>query len=101
VTPASIRDYLHTLRPRYLAASRPGKHQILDEFCATTDYNRKSAIRALNAPERRSTITRGRPRQYDTDMQALLAAIWEAAGFPCRCASKPSSRCGCRGPRVG
>lgn len=65
MTPASIRDYLHTLRPR-----------------ATTDYNRKSAIRALNAPERRSPSTRGRPRQYDTDVQALLAKIWEAAGFP-------------------
>jgi hypothetical protein len=82
VTPASIRDYLRTLRPRYLAASRAGKHQILDEFCATTDYNRKSAIRALNAPERRSTRKRGRPRQYATDVQAVLAAIWEAAGFP-------------------
>src|SRR5438309_3267196 len=82
VTPASVRDYLQTLRPRYRAAARTGKHQILDEFCATAHYNRKSAIRALNTPPRRGPTQRGRPRQYETDVQALLATIWEAAGYP-------------------
>ena len=50
MTPASVRDYIATLRPRYSVASRALKHQILDELCATAHYTRKGAIRALTHP---------------------------------------------------
>jgi len=77
-----VRDYLRTLRPRYAAATRAAKQQILTEFCATTGYHRKAAIRALRAPTRRRSARRGRPRTYDPQAQTGLSAIWEAAGYP-------------------
>jgi hypothetical protein len=82
VTPAAVREYVDTLRPRYTAASRPTKQQILDEFCATTRYNRKSAIRALHAPAPMPGKRPGRPPIYDAQTAAVLTKIWEAAGFP-------------------
>src|SRR5579864_1036478 len=50
VTPAARREYVRTLRPRYTLAPRRAKPAILDEFCATTGYHRKYAIRLLNCP---------------------------------------------------
>lgn len=83
MTPASVRDYLATVRSRYTVASRPLKHQILDELCATTGYTRKGAIRALNHPPI-STLEdrRGRPIVYPPAVRSALAALWEAAGYP-------------------
>ncbi len=82
MTPAAVREYVETLRPRYTAASRTTKQQILDEFCATTGYNRKSAIRALHAPAPTPGKRSGRPPIYDAQTAAVLTKIWEAAGFP-------------------
>ncbi len=65
MTPAAVREYIQTLQPRYAVASRAAKQQILTEFCATTAYHRKAAIRALNAPRGRQPAKRGgRPRTY-------------------------------------
>lgn len=83
MTPASVRDYLAIVRSRYTVASRPLKHQILDELCAATGYTRKGAIRALNHPPI-STLEdrRGRPIVYPPAVRIALAALWEAAGYP-------------------
>jgi len=78
-----MREYTHAIYQRYAAATRAVKGQILNEFCATTGYHRKSAIRALQAPPPRTP--RRRPRQtqaYGSQTIAVLAAIWEAAGYP-------------------
>lgn len=83
MTPASVRDYLNTLRSRYAVASRSVKHQILDEFCATAHYTRKGAIRALNQPPApHHPERRGRPLLYPSAVRSALAALWEAAGYP-------------------
>ena len=55
-TPNAIKELVDALRARYLTAARRGKKVILDEFCATTGYHRKSANRLL----RRAAAT-GRP----------------------------------------
>jgi len=47
---ASRREYLRRIYPRYQRASWVEKQRILDEFCATCDYNRKYAVRVLNGP---------------------------------------------------
>jgi hypothetical protein len=47
VTPRSIREYVQVMRQRYAVLARPAKSQLLTEFCATTGYHRKVAIRAL------------------------------------------------------
>lgn len=82
----AIREYFKAIYARYLKASRKLKHIILDEFCSNTGYNRKYAIRKLNgpAPEKTKTIHRRRRKHtYGPEVLSILAAIWEAAGYPC------------------
>src|SRR5438552_17393362 len=60
------------------------KQVILDEFCSNTGYNRKYAIRLLNGPppEKKPRPRRRRSASYGAGLIRLLAAVWEAAGYP-------------------
>ncbi len=83
--PASVREYIRAISKRYATATAIAKHKILDEFCATTGYHRKSAIRVLarlHRPSRSHRHHRGRPPAYRAQVVAVLAEIWEAAGYP-------------------
>ena len=44
------RESLTRIHGRYQRAGRPHKTRILDEFCATCGYHRKTALRLLNRP---------------------------------------------------
>jgi len=44
------RESLARIHGRYQRAGRPHKQRILDEFCATCGYHRKSALRLLHRP---------------------------------------------------
>ena len=44
------RESLARIHGRYQRAGRPHQQRILDEFCATCGYHRKSALRLLNRP---------------------------------------------------
>jgi hypothetical protein len=58
---------------------------MLNEFCLNTGYHRKYAIRLLNGPppgKREEARPRGRKPQYSPAVVSLLAAVWEAAGYP-------------------
>ena len=78
-------EYFRAVYERYRKAGREAKHLMLNEFCLNTGYHRKYAIRLLNGPppgkqpERRR---RGRRPRYGQQLLSLLAAIWEAAGYP-------------------
>lgn len=78
------REYLASIRSRYLCASRKNKTLILDEFCRVCDYDRKYALRLLHtAPTKRSSRV-GRPRQYDDPrIREVLERIWKTANLPC------------------
>jgi hypothetical protein len=79
-------DYLKAIYLRYKKVSKPFRARILDEFCQVCHYNRKYAIRLLNgpAPQKPKTVGRkGRRLTYGAKVIASLAAIWEAAGYPC------------------
>ncbi len=77
-------EYLRAIHARYRQATREDKGRILDEFCGTTGYHRKYALRLLNGPppgvER--PRRRRRPAPYGPAVTQALAAIWEAAGYP-------------------
>jgi transposase InsO family protein len=78
-------EYFRAVYARYRQAERRQKQVILDEFCANTGYNRKYAIRLLNgpAPERaRPCVRRRRAPSYSSAALAVLARLWEAAGYP-------------------
>ena len=65
-------------------AARGEKERILDEFCETTGYQRKYALRLLNGPvpgPGGPGAGDGRRRTGCRVIQAL-AAIWGAAGYP-------------------
>ena len=58
-------EYLRAIHARYQQAARQAKGHILDEFCATTGYHRKSALRLLHGPPPGRTPpggVAGRPR---------------------------------------
>ncbi len=77
-------EVLKAVYPRYRGAARLDRGRILDEFCETTGYQRKYALRLLNGPplgvER--PRRRRRPATYSPAVIQALTAIWEAAGYP-------------------
>jgi len=77
-------EYVKAVYTRYRKATTAQKSMILDECCATTGYHRKYAIRVLNGPVPKPSTGCRQPRRptYSTAMVAILAAVWEAAGYP-------------------
>lgn len=73
--------YLVAIHSRYHKADRRGKSKILDEFCATCSYNRKYALRRLNAAEKPSSTKKpGRPSKYNCpEVMRVLRTLWLAA----------------------
>lgn len=76
---------LSTYRKRYKSADRRARGKLLDEFCATTQYHRKYAIRLLGLPAdtpEKPAVRRRRGVSYGPEVARALAYIWEAAGYP-------------------
>ena len=68
-----------------IQAERKVRAALLDEFCVTPGYKRKYAIRLLNGPrpeKERVPRPRERKSQYGKQVISVLAAVWEAAGYP-------------------
>lgn len=73
---------------RYLKANKEGKTKILDEFCATSGYNRSYAISKLHAlqltPHYKDSVagkhSRRRERKYDGCVEVIVQKIYEALG---------------------
>ncbi len=84
----SKREYLEAIRDRYRHATKRGKQRILDEVCQVCGYNRKYAIRLLNAsPPSVHTPSQhraGRVPQYThPDILRFLKRLWKAGNLPC------------------
>lgn len=77
-------EYFKAIYLRYRQADKVTRQQILNEFCQVCGYNRKYAIRLLNGlpPEKPKGRGRARTPFYGPRVISLLAAIWEAAGYP-------------------
>lgn len=71
------------IQKRYGEATKAEKGTILDEFCRTTGYNRKSAIRLLRKTQEAPSRPRGRPRTYGPSLIQALKTAWEASDFLC------------------
>ena len=81
-------EYLAAIRPRYKAVSRSEKRTILDEFCRVCCYNRKYAIRLLNATgqplSQKNLSRRGRTKQYSHPLiLKVLTNFWVTTNLPC------------------
>ncbi len=80
-------EYFRAIYERYRQANRNTKQAILSEFCLNTRYHRKYAIRLLNGPapgkrSRGAGHARRRGCSYGPQTLSILAAVWEAAGYP-------------------
>ena len=84
MSPASKRELVETIRPRYLKASRTEKSNIIDEFIAITGYHRKHVIRVLGRgyPARKKKKS-GRKKKYQGEVVQALVQIWEICGRIC------------------
>ena len=88
MSPRSKKEYLKAVVLRYKKASRKEKSQILNEFCATCNYNRKYAIWRLSTFKfRRRKIKRAKPgpkpKYNQPEFLAVLKEIWMTANLPC------------------
>src|SRR5215216_4509020 len=83
MTRMTAHEYAAALRPRYWAARRRDKQKILDEFCQTTGWHRKAAIRLLNEESRPKAVRRGRPRKYGPEVVEPLRVVWEVGDRMC------------------
>ncbi len=79
------RAYLESIKGRYKKSTREQKQRILDEFCATTGYNRKYAIQALKKRKsKRQRKKPGRKSRYNHERILMpLKVIWLASDFMC------------------
>lgn len=78
-------EYFRVMFARYGRAAVEERSGLLDEFCLTTGYNRKYAIRLLNGPApdlQRVVRPRGRKPRYGKAVICILTGVWEAAGYP-------------------
>ena len=78
-------EYFRVMYWRYREAEGRSRGEILDEFCRTTGYNRKYAIRLLNGPppgKRREKRVRVRTPRYGQAVIAILTEVWKSAGYP-------------------
>lgn len=83
MTRNAILEYARAVNPRYVVASKREKMVILDEFCKTTGYHRKSAIRLLCKPPELGRTGKGRPREYGLAVVGALRQIWEIGDRLC------------------
>jgi hypothetical protein len=85
--PRSKKEYVETIFLRYKQATREQKIVILDEFCATSGYHRKHAIRLLRKYKRFQKPKPKKPGRTPFYAQpAILKAlkkIWLGANLPC------------------
>ena len=82
----SREEVLKKLRRRYERAGTEHKAKLLDQAQELLGYHRKSAIRALRAPEVVSgpVIVSGRPVSYEPELLVpWLREIWQATDYAC------------------
>lgn len=78
------KEYLREIYGRYRQVNKLGKNQILNEFTATTGYNRKYAVRLLNDPLVTKPVQRrNRPLTYTNEHVYYLKKIWDILDNPC------------------
>lgn len=88
------KELIKAIKPRYLKASKKEKNKILDEFCDSTSYHRKYAIRILQAGFNNDKIKeigrKKRKRIYGSAVITVVIKIWELLEYPCGLRLKPA-----------
>lgn len=80
------KEVLNKLRRRYRNAGPEHKRKLLDQAQELLGYHRKSAVRALGAPEMEAVprFITGRPLTYEPErLLPWLKPIWQATDYAC------------------
>jgi hypothetical protein len=89
----ATREYIVRMRGRYRAMkSKKAKGRVLDDFCATTELERKHVIKVLRGsaePLKRS----GRKAVYGPEVAEALKDLWIKAAQPCSKLMHPMMGC--------
>jgi hypothetical protein len=101
MTPESVREYAEAIQRRYLRARKAERGKLLDEFCLTTGYHRKAAIRLLgkmaaspSTPAQSSGTSQvsarpvgprrpGHQREYGRAVGEAIRTIWQKSDYLC------------------
>jgi hypothetical protein len=77
-------EHLGVLRRRYAGRGKAGKSRLLDEFCEHYDYERKYAIKLLQArAEPREAQPRPGPAPKYEAVQEIVERIWNGSEHLC------------------
>lgn len=77
------RKYLLIMQPRYVAADRPERGQLLDEMVQVTTLHRKSLVRLLAGDLTRHPRAQERDRTYRAPVVDALRVITESFDYVC------------------
>ena len=87
---SATEEYVRVSRSRYRAMkNRRAKGRILDEFCQTSGYERKHAIKLLNGKAGRRQVRAGRKAMYSDDVKVVLKELWSMSDQMCSKLLKP------------
>jgi hypothetical protein len=87
----SRKEYLTANYRRYSKATKAVKIKIIDEFCKTASYHRKSAIRLFNSPLYLTPKPRKfRAKTYGSNVLYYLKKIWKILDCPCGIRLEPA-----------
>ena len=71
------KQYMETLRERYLRGNKKEKGKILDEYCRNTRQDRKYVIKKFRYKVKLKEIRKPRKEYYDGQVRATLIEMWE------------------------
>jgi len=86
----ATKEYTLKMRERYSAMlSKTAKSCVLNDFCLTTNYDRKYAIKVLNKQSSQNRKKTGRKIVYSQDVKEVLYEIWIMSDQLCSKLLKP------------
>ena len=86
------KQYMETLRERYLKANKREKGGILNEYCRNTGQERKYVSKKFRYKVKLKETRKPKKEYYDGYVKVALAAIWKIFDYPCGQRLKPLLR---------
>lgn len=77
------KQYMETLRGRYLKASKKEKGVILNEYCRNTSQDRKYVIKKLRYKVKLKETRKKKKEYYNNSVKPALVKIWNIFDKPC------------------
>jgi hypothetical protein len=87
---SATEEYVKVTKKRYRAMkSKRAKGRVLDEFCESSGYDRKHAIKLLNGKAGNRQERAGRKAVYSNDVKVVLKELWTMSDQMCSKLLKP------------